>query len=250
MSVNLVAITTTALVNGLNPCGIGMMITFLGYLLVFGSQSDQNKNSKNQGIPDRIEDPRQSRDKNSRVLKDGLVYLGSVFVTYLFLGLFFYGLAFYLQRLWIASVFKYAMAFILVVAGAVQFKDVFWDHLPFHLRMSDAGYKKINGILAKSGGWMAVLVGVLTTAFSTPCMLPLYIGTTSYIARSGLPMWQVFGLFVYYNVIFILPVLVVLLVMVGGKKVVEMKEWEHKYNKQLRFLMSMFLFGIAYFLIK
>lgn len=228
MSVNLAAITTTALVNGLNPCGIGMMITFLGYLLVFGQKSKDKK----------------------WLLNNGLLYLISVFVTYLFLGLFFYGLAFYLQRLWIASVFKYIMAGILVIAGLVQFKDVFWDHLPFHLRMSNKGYEKINTLLAKSGKGMAVLVGVLTTAFSTPCMLPLYIGTTSYIARSGLPMWQVFGLFVYYNLVFILPVLVILLIMVGGKRVVEMKEWEHKYNKQLRFLMSLFLFGIAYFLVK
>ena len=235
---NIAALTTTALVNGLNPCGIGMMITFLGYLLVFGSQNDLKNNSRTLGI------------KNSKILKDGLVYLLSVFVTYLFLGLFFYGLAYYMQRLWLASVFKYIMAGILVMAGLIQLKDVFWPDLPIHLRMSDVGYKKINGLLARSGKWMAVLVGVLTTAFSTPCMLPLYIGTTSYIAKSGLPLWQVFLWFVYYNFIFILPILMILLVMAGGKKVVEMKEWEHKYNKQLRLLMSIFLFGVAYFLVK
>lgn len=235
---NIAALTTTALVNGLNPCGIGMMITFLGYLLVFGSQNDLKNNSRTLGI------------KNSKILKDGLVYLLSVFVTYLFLGLFFYGLAYYMQRLWLASVFKYIMAGILVMAGLIQLKDVFWPDLPIHLRMSDVGYKKINGLLARSGKWMAVLVGVLTTAFSTPCMLPLYIGTTSYIAKSGLPLWQVFLWFVYYNFIFILPILMILLVMAGGKKVVEMKEWEHKYNKQLRLLMAIFLFGVAYFLVK
>jgi cytochrome c biogenesis protein CcdA len=228
MSVNLLALTGTALVNGLNPCGIGMMITFLGYLLVFGQRSNDKK----------------------WLLKNGLLYVASVFVTYLALGLFFYGLAFYLQRLWIASVFKYVMAGILVIAGLVQFKDTFWDHLPFHLRMSNKGYEKINKILAKAGTGMAVLVGVLTTAFSTPCMLPVYIGTTSYLAKSGLPMWQVLVLFLYYNLIFVLPILVILSVMVAGKKVVDMKEWEHKYSKQLRLLMAVFLFGIAYFLVK
>lgn len=230
MTLNLWGITTAALVNGLNPCGVGMMITFLGYLLVFGSYGGARKNSS--------------------VLKDGLLYLVSVFVTYLFLGLFFYGVAFYLQRMWLASVFKYIMAGFLFVAGLVQFKDVFWPELPGHLRMSDGGYKKINKILANSGKWMAVLVGILTTVFSTPCMLPLYIGTTSYIAKSGMPIWQVFLVFIYYNLIFILPILVILLVMVGGKKVVEMKEWEHKFSKQLRLLMGIFLFCVAYFLVK
>ncbi len=226
--INLSVLTGAALVNGLNPCGIGMMITFLGYLLVFGQKN---------------------KDKRW-LLKNGLVYVLSVFVTYLMLGLFFYGLAFWFQRLWLASVFKYILAGVLVLAGLVQFKDVFWDHLPFHLRMSSKGYEKINRVLAKAGSWMAVVVGVLTTAFSTPCMLPVYIGTTSYLAKSGLPMWQVLFYFLYYNLIFVLPILIILMVMVSGKKVVEMKEWEHKYNKQLRLLMALFLFGIAYFLVK
>jgi cytochrome c biogenesis protein CcdA len=242
MSINLVALTGAALVNGLNPCGIGMMITFLGYLLVFGN----SKNSKTQ----KIKNSKYGISLDSGILKDGLIYLASVFVTYLFLGLFFYGLAFYLQRLWLASVFKYVMAGILTIAGLIQFKDVFWENFPIHLRMSSKGYEKINLVLMKAGSGMGVVVGVLTTAFSTPCMLPVYIGTTSYLAKSGLPMWQVLIYFLYYNFVFILPILVILLVMAGGKKVVEMKEWEHKYSKQLRLLMAIFLFGIAYFLIK
>ena len=122
MSINLVALTGAALVNGLNPCGIGMMITFLGYLLVFGN----SKNSKTQ----KIKNSKYGISLDSGILKDGLIYLASVFVTYLFLGLFFYGLAFYLQRLWLASVFKYVMAGILTIAGLIQFKDVFWENFP------------------------------------------------------------------------------------------------------------------------
>ncbi len=224
--INIGVLTGAALVNGLNPCGVGMMITFLGYLLVFGQK---NKDKK-------------------WLLQNGLIYVVSVFVTYLMLGLFFYGLAFWLQRLWLASAFKYFLAIVLVGAGLIQLKDVFWENLPIHLRMSTKGYAKINAILAKAGSGMAVLVGFLTTAFSTPCMLPVYIGTTSYLAKSGLPMWQVLFYFLYYNFIFVLPILIILMAMSGGKKVVEMKEWEHKYNKQLRFLMAIFLFGTAYFL--
>ena len=56
-----------ALTNGLNPCGIGMMITFLGYLLVFG----------------------QSKKDKYFLVKLGVVYITAVFVTYLFIGLLF-----------------------------------------------------------------------------------------------------------------------------------------------------------------
>jgi cytochrome c biogenesis protein CcdA len=91
------------------------------------------------------------------------------------------------------------------------------------------------------------MVGVLTTIFATPCMLPVYVGTTSYIARSGLPMVSVLGYFLYYNLIFISPLVVFLLVMVGGRQVVEMKEWEHKIRNGLvlamLFLMGLFIIG-------
>ena len=234
---NLGILTGAALVNGLNPCGIGLMITFLGYLLVFGMKETQ-KNSRTQGI------------KNSRLYVDGGLYILSVFVTYLVLGLFFYGLAYYLQRLWLAQIFKYILGGVMLIVGLIQLKDVFWDHFPIHLRMSGKAYEKLNYLMMKSGSWVGVVVGILTTVFATPCMLPVYVGTTSYIARSGLPMVSVLSYFLYYNLIFISPLIIILLVMVGGKQVVEMKEWEHKYSKPFRFLMGLLLIGMAWFITK
>jgi len=73
----------------------------------------------------------------------------------------------------------------------------------------------------------------------------LYVGTTAVIARSGLGMAKVLGLFLYYNLIFILPLIVILLVMAGGRKVVDMKEWEHKNTKWLRFVLGIVLVGVG-----
>ena len=216
MDISIPVLTLAALTNGLNPCGIGMMITFLGYLLVFGAKG---------------------KDSNY-ILKTGLVYILSVFVTYLMLGLLFYGAAYYLQRMWIASVFKYIVGGALMVAGLIQLKDVFWIDLPVHLRMPKAGFEKLSKLMAKTSTSVTILIGVLTTIFSTPCMLPLYIGTTAVIARSGLGMTKVLGLFLYYNLIFILPLIVILLVMSKGKQVVNMKEWEHKNTKWMRFVLG------------
>lgn len=214
--INLPILTATALANGLNPCGIGMLITFLGYLLVFGGKG---------------------KDKGW-LLKVGLVYIGTVFVTYLVLGLMFYQVAFYMQRWWLAGVFKQILGGIIVIAGFIQLKDVFWKDLPIHLRMPKIGFERINKLMARTSIGVTVLIGILTTVFSTPCMLPLYIGTTAVIARSGLPMVAVLGYFLYYNFIFILPLIVILVSMVGGKQVVEMKEWEHKNTTWMRFLLG------------
>jgi cytochrome c biogenesis protein CcdA len=227
MLISFWSLTLAALTNGLNPCGIGMMITFLGYLLVFGSGK---------------------KDKYFLV-KLGMVYVGAVFVTYLFIGLLFYGLAFYLQRLWLASVFKYVIGIIIMLAGLIQLKDGIWPDSPIHLRMPDFGGKKINGLMEKMSLPMAALVGIAVTAFSTPCMLPLYVGTASLIARSGLPMISVLSYFLYYNLIFILPLIVVLVLMNTGKQVVAMKEWEHKYGRWMRLLMGLVLVVVGYLIV-
>ncbi len=227
MSISFWSLTLAALTNGLNPCGIGMMITFLGYLLVFGS----------------------SKKDKYFLLKLGGVYVVAVFTTYLFIGLIFYGVAFYLQRLWLASVFKYVIGGVMMAAGLIQLKDGIWPDSPIHLRMPAVGGKKINQMMEKINLPMAALVGIAVTAFSTPCMLPLYVGTATVIARSGLPMGLVLTYFLYYNLIFILPLIVVLMVMNAGKQVVAMKEMEHKYGRWMRLLMGIALVAVGYLII-
>lgn len=226
MEINLPLLTAAALTNGLNPCGIGMMITFLGYLLVFGGKG---------------------KEKNF-VLRIGIVYVGAVFVTYLLTGLLFYGVAYYIQRWWLASVFKYIVGGALAIAGLIQLKDVFFPDLPIHLRMSLKGFEKLTKLMAKASFGVTALIGFLTTVFSTPCMLPLYIGTTAVIVKSGFPMIKVLGFFLYYNLIFILPLIVILLVMVGGKQVVNMKEWEHKNTKWMRFVLGVVLLAMGFWI--
>ena len=226
--IGLPILTAAALANGLNPCGIGMTITFLGYLLVFGGKS---------------------KDKKS-LLKIGAAYVLAVFLTYLFAGLIFYGLVYYMQRWWLAGIFKYVLGALIFAAGVIQLKDVFFPHLPIHLKMGMGGFRKLNELMGRASIPIAFLIGFLTTAFSTPCMMPLYVGTTAVIARSGLPMVAVLGYFLYYNLIFILPMIVVWTVMVAGKEVVEMKEMEHKYGKWMRLLMGLFMVGVGVWLFK
>jgi len=151
--------------------------------------------------------------------------------------------------LWLASVFKYVIGGVIFLAGLIQIKDGIWPDSPIHLRMPDFGGKKINQLMARMSLPMAALVGVAVTAFSTPCMLPLYVGTATVIARSGLPMALVLAYFLYYNLIFILPLIVVLAIMGAGKEVVAMKEMEHKYGRWMRLLMGVLLVIVGYLII-
>lgn len=224
--ISLTGITGAALANGINPCGIGMMITFLGYLMVFTPSPKASEVHSN------------NQKKNNKIATLGVVYILSVFVSYLLLGLFFYGAAFYLQRLWIAKFFKFFVGALVMGAGVIQLKDSFLPQLPIHLKMGIFGGKIIENLLSRISIPVAILIGLATTAFSTPCMLPLYVGTATVLATSGLPMWQVLSYFIYYNLIFIGPLIVVLVVMTKSGDVVGMKEWSHKNEKLIRLIMG------------
>lgn len=227
MEIGLPALTVAALVNGLNPCGIGMMITFLGYLLVFGEGK-----------------------KKSNLWLLGTVYIWAVFAAYLTIGLLFYNLAFYLQRLWLAAVFKYIIGGAVGLFGLAQLTSSIWPDGPIHLRMGKRGSRLIEMMLARMSLPMAFLVGVAVTAFSTPCMLPLYVGTATVLSGAGLPAVAVLGYFLYYNLVFISPLIVVLVVMAGSKNVVLLKEWSHKYERWIRLVMGAVMLLVGYLIVK
>jgi len=55
--------------------------------------------------------------------------------------------------------------------------------------------------------------------------------------------------FMYYNFLFVLPLLIVLLVVYKGKKLVAVKEWEHKAKRWMHLSLAMVLLTMAGWLI-
>jgi cytochrome c biogenesis protein CcdA len=214
-------VTVTGLMNGLNPCALGLMVTFLGYLMVFSGK--------------------KKKDKNVLVL--GGFYLFGVVMTYLLLGLVFYKLAYGLQRSVWVGVFRYVLGGLIFAFGLIQITGV-------QIKMP----KKLSGwffkLMKKVNGPMAVLVGSLTSVISAPCTLPVYVGTAMVLSRSGMAPIKTLVYFLYYNLLFVLPLLVVLVLVYKGKEVVEMKEWGHKSEKFLRVVGGALLLYLGWWVIR
>lgn len=221
-------VTVTGLMNGLNPCALGLMMTFLGYLMVFGG--------------------RKKKDKKILVL--GVFYLFGVVMTYLLLGLVFYKLAYGLQRSAWVEIVRYVLAAMLFVFGLLQVKDGLWPGNKFRLEVPKKLSAWFFGLMKKINGPISVLVGSLTAIISAPCTLPVYAGTATVLARSGMVSFKILMYFVYYNFLFILPLLVVLVLVYMGKQVVEMKEWSHKSEKILRILGGVLLLFLGWWMIR
>lgn len=217
-------VTIAGIADGINPCAIGMMVMLLGYLIVFAK-------------------------KPEKVLRIGLTYVATVFVTYLAIGLVFYSLVSQLQSVISLSLVNRAMGIVLGLAALVMLKDVVWPDSPIHLRIPGASKEKLLSLIEKVSIPAVVLLGFLVTVLETPCSLPLYVGTATVLANSGLPWPVVVLYFLYYNFLFVLPLLIVLFLVWRGKKIVELKEWEHKAERWMKLSLGTLLLAMSVWLL-
>jgi len=217
-------ITIAGLVDGINPCAIGMMVMLLGYLLVFAK-------------------------KPERVVKTGVLYIGTVFVTYLVVGLGFYSIVSQFDLTQEARWLNLVVGAIILVAGIIQFKDFLGIEAGPHLRIPTASKERLGKLVEKVSYPAVVILGILVTLLETPCSLPIYVGTAAILSKSGLAFPLVVLYFLYYNFLFVLPLIIVLVVLWRGKKLLEVKEWEHKAKKWMHLGLAIVLITMGAWLL-
>ncbi|MFH2019389.1 MAG: GAP family protein [bacterium] len=217
-------ITIAGLVDGVNPCAIGMMVMLLGYLLTFAK-------------------------KPERVLKTGLLYIGTVFVTYLVVGLGLYSFVSQFDLSTGARILNMVVGGVLVVAGLIQFKDFLGIEAGPHLRIPTSSKTKLISLIEKVNYPATVVLGILVTLLETPCSLPIYVGTAAILSQSGLAFPLVVLYFLYYNLLFVLPLIIVLVVLWKGKRLIEVKEWEHKAKKWMHLGLAIVLLVMGMWLL-
>lgn len=231
-------VTVAGIVDGINPCAIGMIILLLGYLLIFAKRPE-------------------------RVLKTGILYIATIYLTYLFIGLFFYRSLHFLNFSSIREIFNKFFGTLLVLAGLINVKD-FWFYsqvslvasgqtlwgkfLNFHLEIPQKTRPALKKLVEEVSYPAAIILAVLVTLLETPCSLPIYLGTANILAGSGLAFPFVLTYFLYYNFLFVLPLILILILIWKGREIVNLKEWEHKYKKWMKLAIGALLLGMGFWL--
>jgi len=118
-----------------------------------------------------------------------------------------------------------------------------------HLRIPTASKDKLMSLIEKASYPTTILLGVLVTILETPCSLPIYVGTATILSTSGMALPLVVLYFLYYNFLFVLPLLVVLFVLWRGRRLVEVKEWEHKAKKWMHLSLAIVLIIMSMWLL-
>ena len=220
--VTLSIVLTTALVDSINPCAIGVLVLLLSTLV---------------GL---------SQHRN-RMLLIGLIYIAVVYVTYLLDGLGLIVFQGFLISLGLATLIGTLVGVVTVLLGLVEIKDFFWYGQGFSLAIP-ARYVSVIKERAKNVTIVgAMALGALVAMAELPCTGGPYLALTTILARRF--DWLAFNYLLLYNFIFILPLLVILFMVYFGTRVVDIKRWKQEKRKWMRLATGLLMVALGIFLI-
>ena len=210
----------TAAIDSINPCAIGVLILLLTTLLA---------NLKNK----------------ARMLLIGIVYITAVFVTYLLAGL---GLIFFLSSipLYVSEYIAIVVGSIIVGAGLIEIKDYFWYGRGFSLAISSDRAKQIHDYVQRISIPGAMILGVFVAAVELPCTGAPYLAIILLLSQNF--NLTAFMLLLFYNLIFVLPLIIILLMVYFGAKIQYIKMWKHRNRAYMRLLTGIVLVLLGWLL--
>lgn len=205
-------VITTALLDSVNPCAIGVLVVLITTLLSL------------------------SKDRN-KMLKVGLIYVTAVFVTYLAAG---FGLLILIQKLNISSGLTWFVGFLIIGLGLIEVKDFFWYGQGISLQIPAKRAKQIQKMMKKITIPGSIVLGMFVAAVELPCTGGPYLAITTLLAKIGFSA-KVFWLLVLYNFIFVLPLLIILGMVYFGVKNEKIQKWKDSNKKYMRLFMGLFM---------
>jgi hypothetical protein len=221
-------------VDGVNPCAIASMIFLISFL---GTQK------------------RNRRD----VLKIGLAFTGTVFLTYFMLGLGAFRILSLMDKF-----YWFSLAIRIVAVGIAVWVALLsiWDAVHYY-RTKDTVEMKvqlpkgikllIHSVIRGNLSSNKIVVGAIITGFFVTllegaCTAKIYLPTI-------MAMTHTFGfrlvgwlLLVFYNFLFVLPLLIVLIATAYGLQWGKLSKFQQKHMVITKLLLALVLFGLAAFI--
>jgi cytochrome c biogenesis protein CcdA len=215
-------VITSAAIDSINPCAIGVLILMVSVILGQGGST-------------------------RKLLVNGLAYIFAIFITYLLAGL---GLvyAFATIPIVIAEYLSIAVGSLVILAALLEIKDYFWYGKGFSLQIPKYFADKIHSYsTTKTSLWGVMFLGAFVAAVELPCTGAPYLAIIT-ILRIDFNL-AAFMLMVFYNLIFVAPLLIILFMVVGGTKISVVSKWKEETKGTMRLGMGLLLAALGWILI-
>ena len=199
-------VAVTALIDSINPCAFSILLLTIAFLASVGKL-------------------------RSKILTVGGVYILGIFTVYMLIGL---GI---LQTLHLFNTPHFMArvgALLLIVLGGINLVNEFFPRFPVKLKIPQAAHHAMATLMEKGSVPTAFFLGGLVGLCEFPCTGGPYLMVLGLLHDRG-TFLSGFGYLWLYNLIFILP-LVILLLIASDKGLLEKAQaWQRKENRLMRF---------------
>src|SRR3989344_3039940 len=223
-------VIVAALLDSINPCVLGVLIFLIGYLLSVV-----------------YKDPK-------KVLVVGLVYVLSVYLTYLAIG---FGILQVAAQDVISTKFYWVASIVAIIAGLLEIKDYFFYGKGFSLQMIPGAAERVRhyttwltrverkNIFASFA--VAAFLGIFVVFVEFPCTGAPYIAILARLSAGDYSRAVPFLLI--YNLVFVLPLIVIIFLAYFGKSSEALEEWRLKHRRLMRLVVGVFLLALGFWML-
>ncbi len=198
-------LVVSAIIDSVNPCAFSILIVSLIFLFSLGSST-------------------------SKVVKYGLIYVLGIFVAYFLIGL---GIFHALHIFNIPHFMSKVGALMLTIFGILSILEVVWPKFPIKLGVPHSAHMKMNQLLEHASLPAMFLLGGLVGLCEFPCTGGPYLMAIGLLHDSK-TYWQGAGWLILYNVIFVIPLVLILLTASSPKLVEKIKSLQQQNRKLMK----------------
>ena len=198
-------ILVAALIDSVNPCAFSILLLTVAFLLSIGKL-------------------------RAKVLQIGIAYIVGLYAVYFLIGL---GL---LQTLHVFDTPHFMGnlgAGLLIVLGAVNITNEFVPAFPFKPAIPQAAHRKMAVLMERASLPTAVVLGGLVGLCEFPCTGGPYLMVLG-LLHDQATYYSGVGYLLLYNVIFVLPLVLILLVASNAALLGKVQQWQEERRGAMR----------------
>ncbi|OGH71345.1 MAG: hypothetical protein A2921_00430 [Candidatus Magasanikbacteria bacterium RIFCSPLOWO2_01_FULL_43_20b] len=210
-------VLVSGFLDGINPCAFAVLLLFIAFLFSL-------------------------KRTRANIWKMGVVYIAAIFLAYVLIG-------FGLMKALVFTNSPHLMAklgaWLVIILGVINIIGLVFPKFPIKLRIPMFSKETLCNWITKATMPAAFVAGFLVGLCTFPCSGGIYVAIIGLLAAKTTYFAGV-GYLLLYNLMFIMP-LVIILVLAGNKKAVEkITAWEQSETLNMKILSAgiMLLLGI------
>ncbi len=212
-------VIVSGLLDGINPCAFAVLLFFIAFLYTI-------------------------KKTRAGVLKMGAVYISAIYLAYFLIGigimkaLIFTGRPHFMAKLG---------AYLIIILGLINIKDYINPFaFPVHLRIPSFSHATLRRWAYKGTFPSAAVLGFLVGLCTFPCSGGIYVAILALLSAKT-TYFQGLAYLLLYNLMFVVPLIVILAFASNEKVTKRLKEWEESKARGMRLASGivMILLGVV-----